>query len=105
MIVSRNHGRVIVPPHWRDGQLVPGYTRNGPGEGPSKQRKQPLEMRCIERPISGTDQPMNQGQESGRSARSGRRVEALPPQGPPAREIYIPDLDLDSIRAKGRNFR
>lgn len=56
VIVSRNHGRVIVPPHRRAGQLVPGYTRNGPGEGPSKQRKQPLEMRCIERPISGTDQ-------------------------------------------------
>ncbi len=56
MIVSRNHGRVIVPPHRRDGELVPGYTRNGPGEGPSKQRKQPLEMRCIERPIGGTDQ-------------------------------------------------
>ncbi|MGP3726356.1 hypothetical protein [Cereibacter sphaeroides] len=56
MIVSRNHGRVIVPPHWRSGELVPGYTRNGPGEGPSKQRKQPLEMRCVERPISGTDQ-------------------------------------------------
>ena len=56
VIVSRNHGRVIVPPHRRDGELVPGYTRNGPGEGPSKQREQPLEMRCIERPISGTDQ-------------------------------------------------
>jgi hypothetical protein len=56
VIVSRNHGRLIVPPHRRDGQLVPGYTRNGPGEGPSKQRNQPLEMRCIERPISGTDQ-------------------------------------------------
>jgi hypothetical protein len=56
MIISRNHGRVIVPPHRRDSELVPGYTRNGPGEGPSKQRKQPLEMRCIERPIGGTDQ-------------------------------------------------
>lgn len=56
VIVSRNHGRVIVPPHRRDGELVPGNARNGPGEAPSKQREQPLEMRCIERPISGTDQ-------------------------------------------------
>jgi hypothetical protein len=54
-IISRNHGRLVVPPHRRDGTLVPGYTRNGPGEGPSTRRASPLHMRCIERPLSGTD--------------------------------------------------
>ena len=54
-IISRNHGRVVVPPHRRDGVLTPGYTRNGPGEGPSKARPAAVRMRCVEKPLSGTD--------------------------------------------------
>lgn len=51
VIVSRNFGRVIVPPFIRDGEIVPGYTRNGPGEGPSEPRSEPVTMRCLDRPL------------------------------------------------------
>lgn len=55
VIISRNYGRLIVPPHRRDGELIPGYTRNGPGEGASLPRSTALRMLCVERPISKTD--------------------------------------------------
>ena len=54
-IVSRNYGRVIVPPHRREGEMVDGYTRNGPGEGPAEARETPFTMRCVDRPIEGTN--------------------------------------------------
>ena len=54
-IVSRNFGRIIVPPYRREGTLTPGYTRNGPGEGPSEVRKEPVEMKCFNRPIMDTN--------------------------------------------------
>lgn len=54
-IVSRNYGRVIVPPYRQEATLIPGYTRNGPGEGPSEVRKKPVEMKCINRPVKDTN--------------------------------------------------
>lgn len=55
VIISRNFGRVIVPPHLRDGVMVPGYTRNGHGEGPALVRDEPMEMLCAERELDGTN--------------------------------------------------
>lgn len=54
-IISRNYGRVIVPPFRRDQELVPGYTRNGSGEGPSEVRDKPVEMKCLNRPVENTN--------------------------------------------------
>ncbi|GHG25345.1 error-prone DNA polymerase [Paracoccus aerius] len=45
------------------------------------------------------------GQDGGRSARAGPGGDAPVPQGPRTCEIYIRDLDLESIRVKGRDFR
>ena len=55
VIVSKNHGRVIVPPHLRHGELAKGYTRNAPGEGPATPRDEPVTMRCADRPLDGTN--------------------------------------------------
>lgn len=54
-IISRNYGRVIVPPHRKHGELMPGYTRNGPGEGPAERRPQAVIFRCVDRPIPNTN--------------------------------------------------
>lgn len=35
--------------------MIEVYTRNGPGEGPAEAREHPFTMRCIDRPIEGTN--------------------------------------------------